>query len=177
MEDNGSSESIAAEPDSASQTTENKSHLATTATEIFLASEGERQTESIPDTAAQNWITKEGCEGSHGTDTNTATSLTEKPQTQDESLKDSESQSLEGNNATTGQALNESFEMNRNEIFQNNGVERTHTASSDEVRTEKDSLRNVVLEEEIQCMKTQRPPIVDIGSTNETFCTAIRSID
>ena len=177
MEDNGSSESIAAEPDSACQTTENESHPATTATENEQASEGERQTESIPDTSAQNWISQDGCEGSHGTDTNTATSLAEKPQTQDELLKDSESQSLEGNNATTGQALNESFEMNRNEIFQNNGVERTHTASSDEVRTEKDSLRDFVLEKEIQCMKTQRPPIVDIGSTNETFSTAIRSID
>ena len=106
MEDNGSSESIAAEPDSVSQITENGSHAATTTTENEQVSEGERQTESIPD-AAQNWISQDGCEGSHGTDTNTATSLAEKPQTQDESLKDSESQSLEGNNATTGQALDE----------------------------------------------------------------------
>ena len=170
MQDNGSSESIAAEPDSACQTTENESHLATTATENGQASEGERQTESIPDTAAQNWISQEGCVGSHGADTNIVPTVAEEPQMKDKLLKDRESESFEGNN-------DESFEMNRNEIFQNNGVERTHTASSDEVRTEKDSVRDIVLEEEIQCMKTQRLPIVDIGSTNETFCTAIRSID
>ena len=170
MEDNGSSGNIAAEPDSVSQITENESHATTTTTENEQVSEGERQTESIPD-AAQKLVSKEGC------DSNTVPTVAEELLMKDESLKDSESQSLEGNNATTGQALNESFELNRNEIFQNNGVERTHTASSDEVMTEKDSVRDIVLEEEIQCMKTQRPPIVDIGSTNETFCTAIRSID